>query len=527
MVEITPPPDAPQPGSAPWKAFSLAVVGVTLLRLAAAATIPLSGDEAYYWTWTRHLALGYHDHPPMVAWIIAVFTGLLGTSTLAVRLPFVLLGSATACLSFALGWMLGGTRASAWWAGLLPLMVPLFTLAGMGVFPDSPLIAASAAFFVCAWRATEAPGPSLGWWTATGVCAGLAFLSKLIGLYLIPALLVYLVVQPARRRHLRCAGPYIAIVTALAVASPFLYWNVTHGFESVVYQFSTRLGSSSARRSPQTLKFVLLSSVAVSPVLYVMLIAAIARATRRGLRGDAGALFIVCMAAPLHLVFLAASLVTKVGLHWTAAGTLAAFSSFGTDVAAQAPRRRQISALVGAALALAVSGLVYIFALAPARLVSAVSEGAQLSGVNHGRPLKTGEITEILGFPEMGEKVRDLAAETPSPFLITTSYALSSTLWFYSGQPFHVIMGTRIGAQYDHWDDFPSLLGRDAIYIDTSPIDSREDVWSNLREAFEEVSLAPAIVAHGGGIEARTFYVARCRGFRKDVFTPLQSIHRP
>ncbi len=29
-------------------------------------------DEAYYWTWSQHLSLGYFDHPPLIAWIIRV-----------------------------------------------------------------------------------------------------------------------------------------------------------------------------------------------------------------------------------------------------------------------------------------------------------------------------------------------------------------------------------------------------------------------------------------------------------------------
>jgi hypothetical protein len=42
-----------------------------LLRAIAAAKVPLTGDEAYYWEWAKHLALGYADHPPMVAYLIS------------------------------------------------------------------------------------------------------------------------------------------------------------------------------------------------------------------------------------------------------------------------------------------------------------------------------------------------------------------------------------------------------------------------------------------------------------------------
>src|SRR5262249_27935614 len=44
-------------------------------------------DEAYYWVWSRHLALSYFDHPPMVAYLIRASTAILGDTELAVRLP--------------------------------------------------------------------------------------------------------------------------------------------------------------------------------------------------------------------------------------------------------------------------------------------------------------------------------------------------------------------------------------------------------------------------------------------------------
>jgi 4-amino-4-deoxy-L-arabinose transferase-like glycosyltransferase len=41
------------------------------LRLWLAGFGGIHPDEAYYWTWAQDLSLGYYDHPPMVAWLIA------------------------------------------------------------------------------------------------------------------------------------------------------------------------------------------------------------------------------------------------------------------------------------------------------------------------------------------------------------------------------------------------------------------------------------------------------------------------
>jgi 4-amino-4-deoxy-L-arabinose transferase-like glycosyltransferase len=64
----------------------IVVIGLVLLRLAASAWTPLTFDEAYYWMWSKHLAGGYYDHPPMVAVVIRIGTLIAGDTPLGVRL---------------------------------------------------------------------------------------------------------------------------------------------------------------------------------------------------------------------------------------------------------------------------------------------------------------------------------------------------------------------------------------------------------------------------------------------------------
>ena len=70
---------------------SILVLTLVALRLVAAAVTPLTFDEAYYWTWSKHLAFGYYDHPPMVALVIRAGTMIAGDTELGVRLVSVLL----------------------------------------------------------------------------------------------------------------------------------------------------------------------------------------------------------------------------------------------------------------------------------------------------------------------------------------------------------------------------------------------------------------------------------------------------
>src|ERR1700761_5035093 len=69
----------------------LTILALTALRLVSAAYTPLTFDEAYYWTWSKHLAFGYYDHPPMVAVVILLGTLLGGDTELGVRMFSILL----------------------------------------------------------------------------------------------------------------------------------------------------------------------------------------------------------------------------------------------------------------------------------------------------------------------------------------------------------------------------------------------------------------------------------------------------
>src|ERR1700757_3140166 len=70
---------------------ALTILALIALRLVSAAYTPLTFDEAYYWTWSKHLAGGYYDHPPMVAVVIRLGTMIAGDTEFGVRLVSILL----------------------------------------------------------------------------------------------------------------------------------------------------------------------------------------------------------------------------------------------------------------------------------------------------------------------------------------------------------------------------------------------------------------------------------------------------
>ena len=87
------------------RSTALAILALVALRLVAAAWTPLTFDEAYYWMWSKRLAGGYYDHPPMVALVIRLGTMIAGDTELGVRLVSIL-------LALPMSWAVYRTAAS-------------------------------------------------------------------------------------------------------------------------------------------------------------------------------------------------------------------------------------------------------------------------------------------------------------------------------------------------------------------------------------------------------------------------------
>src|SRR4051794_23644350 len=71
--------------------LSIALVTVVRLLWLAVQPADLYPDEAQYWFWAQTPALGYYSKPPLVAWVIALTTGILGDSEFAIRIAAPLL----------------------------------------------------------------------------------------------------------------------------------------------------------------------------------------------------------------------------------------------------------------------------------------------------------------------------------------------------------------------------------------------------------------------------------------------------
>src|SRR5580693_7816926 len=123
---------------------ALVISALVVLRLVAAAITPLTFDEAYYWMWSKHLAGGYYDHPPMVAVVIRLGTMIAGDTEFGVRLVSILLALPMSWAVFRAAEILFGGQRVAATATILLNATLMAAVGTMIVTPDAPLLVASS-----------------------------------------------------------------------------------------------------------------------------------------------------------------------------------------------------------------------------------------------------------------------------------------------------------------------------------------------------------------------------------------------
>ena len=396
-----------------WAAAALAVL--TLFRLLCAGVLPLSPDETYYWVWSRALAPGYVDHPPMVALWIRVGTFLLGDCSLGVRILGPLAAALTTLLlANAADRMFPNQRAGLI-AGAL-WNATLFVGAGSVVMtPDAPLL-----FFWCAtvWAlARIVTGGGVGWWLAIGCFAGLAMASKYTAAFLWLGIGLWILTAPSARHWLHHPAPWAGALLGLAVVFPVVLWNAEHEWVSVLKQ-GGRVADWQPERALVFLAELIGGQIGlVTPGVLVLCVAglvAAVRAARAGRDGGAGALQLALTLPPV-VVFIQHAFGDRVQGNWPEIVYPAAIIAAAGLVA---PRwHRWVWPSVGAGIAL--SAIVALHAVTGVLPLPVVSDPAARN---------------LAGWSQLAAKLETLGGHEQATFVVAEQYALLSELaWNASG----------------------------------------------------------------------------------------------
>ncbi len=476
-----------------WKV----ILGFTLFRTMLALILPLTPQEAYYWSWSQDLALSYFDHPPLASYSIWLTTSIFGQTIFGIKIAAVLWFLGLNIFWARMTQEMFGNSGQTFWTLMALNATIAFELYGFVITPDTPLLFAWTATIYSLWKLIQ--NDDAKWWLVAGLFMGLAWLGKYSGIMLVPSVLMFLFISKNQRKWLFTPYPYLGVLIATLMFLPVLIWNVQHDWISFAFQGARRtsgMGTWKLRFAGELLgsQFFILT-----PYLFVLVFASI---KRYGLKIFADmedkVLLLVSSGLITTVFFIAVSFRSLVKMNWL----IPAYWSFiilGVYyLYHNSQRKRRMK--IGILSSLAFLGLgISVVALPDVPL----GEGNTWSGWKSAA--------------EEVESIRDSLREAGNEaFIFSTNYKASSLIKFYLPDQPRTYAQDIIGKaalQFDIWPKAEKLKGRSGILVVD---DRREYRFKHKKVApyFDDITKLKTVKIENYGQSVRKIDIYLCTGYK-------------
>lgn len=400
--------------------------GLAALLVAFSGRYGYHRDELYFLECGRHLAWGYPDQPPLVPLIARLMSDLAPASLVVLRLPSAFASAALVVVTGLLARELGADRSGQ------SLAAASIAVATMTIASDHLL--STATFDLPVWallcwlvvRILRRGDQRL--WLVAGLVTGLGLFDSDLVAFLMFAIVAGLVLV-GPRKPLASGWIYAGGAIALALWTPYLIWQATHGWPELAISRSIANGGSGTSVSRWLL--VPEQLVLVSPYLAPVWIVGLVRLLRDGaLRW--------CRALGAAYVVLGVIFVATGGKTYYLGGMLPLLLAAGAQPTVDWSRRARVRLRRGLVIAAVLLSLTAIPATLPVLPVGALRHTPIVS-LNY-------DAGETIGWPTYVSEVETVYASLPSAV-----------------RPFTVVLASNYG-EAGAVDHFGPALGLPPVY---------------------------------------------------------------
>jgi membrane-associated phospholipid phosphatase len=313
-----------------WLRLGYLVIVLALLGrwiYLASGIINLSGDEAYQWLWSKHLALSYYSKPPGIAYLQWISTSLFGDTEFGVRFFSPLIAAVMSILLLRFMAREIGGRA-AFVLLLMTFAAPLLIAGSVLMTIDPPLVLFWMWSLIAGWRAIQPDGKTRDWINA-GLTLGLGFLFKYTAALQLVCWILFFCLQPGARIHLKKIGPWLALGIFALSTLPVIIWNSQHHWTTVIHVLGDA-GLLNPARAPISFieqiqnslgyfgEFTGLEALLLNPIFFIAALWAMWGAWKQRAEKPLW-FFLLCMSAPLFFGYWLYAFHSRVLPNWIAA----------------------------------------------------------------------------------------------------------------------------------------------------------------------------------------------------------------
>ena len=498
-----------------------------VVRGILAAWMEFGNDEVYYWTYALYPDWSHFDHPPMVGWIIQLFSlNLLFDSEFFIRLASVVFMTADTYIIFRIGKEIKDARTGLYAALLYTASIYAFVITGVFIMPDTPLM---LFWLLAVWmvlrviarneaiqdktalRQAQGPAPLLFF----GLFAGLAMLSKYSGVFLWVGLMLYILIF--NRKQLKNPYLYLALLISAVCCIPILYWNIGNDFISFRFH-GERVGLFGKPNFSTFGTEIAGEFFYNNPVNFILAYVAVITAFKKKLLLEKSVQrLILCIALPLILVFLFFSLTRPTLPHWNAPAYVLLILLAAVWLRDKNTDSERLPRSITAALAV----LVITLTIGVAEIKTGF-----IPLDKHSEPEQLGRndfTLDMYGWRQLGEKFADFREQKIAEGVMKAEDGIVANQWFpLANLDYYVARPLGLKVMGLGWPEFLHKylwindkrggfkLGENYCFLS----DSRymKDPKETYQWYFKEIELVGVIPIERNGKTVKNFFVYTCKG---------------
>ena len=482
-----------------------------VVRGILAAWMEFGNDEVYYWTYALYPDWSHFDHPPMVGWVIQLFSlNLLFDSEFFIRLASVVFMTADTYIIFRIGKEIKDARTGLYAALLYTASIYAFVITGVFIMPDTPLM---LFWLLAVWMAVKSEKKQN--LLFFGLFAGLAMLSKYSGVFLWVGMLLYILIF--NRKQLKNPYLYLALLISAVCCIPILYWNIGNDFISFRFH-GERVGLFGKPNFSTFGTEIAGEFFYNNPINFVLAIIAVIAAFKKKLQIEKSAQrLILCIALPLILVFLFFSLTRPTLPHWNAPAYVLLILLAAVWLRDKNTDSERLPRSITAALAV----LVITLTIGVAEIKTGF-----IPLDKHSKPEQLGRddfTLDMYGWRQLGEKFADFREQKIAEGVMKAEDGIVANQWFpLANLDYYVARPLGLKVMGLGWPEFLHKylwindkrggfkLGKDYWFLS----DSRymKDPKETYQWYFKEIELVGIIPIERNEKTVKNFFVYTCKG---------------
>ncbi len=279
-------------------------------------------DEAQYWAWSETFEFGYFSKPPLLAWIIAITTGVFDSnSEFFVRLAAPVLHTGTAVVVYLTAQKLFDEKV-AFWSGLSYALLPAVTLSSTIISTDVPLLFCWSLALLAYANLIKGEDFSNRWLLLLLLAIGFGLNAKYAMAYFIGCAFVHLIFCRSDNPPAGSISFWLAALAGFAMLIPNVLWNLENDFVTASHTAENIGWDGFSPNWTGFLDFFGSQFGVFGPIMFGMYIATL-WSMRRDTISESHRM-LVAFSLPVLVTILAQAIISKAYANWAAVTYIAA-----------------------------------------------------------------------------------------------------------------------------------------------------------------------------------------------------------